>query len=139
VEIAEEISIISTAQQVRSLLERAERRIAQAEVPQQVADDISVALLEAVNNAIIHGNQRSYDKQVNVRLVIGDRKVELKVSDEGQGFDPSKLEDPCRPENIYQPNGRGLFFIRKLMDEVEINSSMDGSEIVMRKYWGAIS
>ncbi len=138
-EIAEEISIISTAQQVRDLLEQAEHRIAMANVPQQVADDVAVALLEAVNNAIIHGNQRSYEKQVTVRLVIQDRKVELQVSDEGKGFDPSKLDDPCRPENVYQPTGRGLFFIRKLMDEVEIHSSTEGSEIVMRKYWGSIA
>jgi len=135
VEIAQEFSIISTAQQVRDLLEKAEGWIAEAKVPQRVADDIAVALLEAVNNAIIHGNQRSYEKQVTVRLMIADESVELHVWDEGKGFDPSSLEDPCRPENIYQHNGRGLFFIQKLMDDVEIHSGNEGSEIIMKKYW----
>lgn len=134
-EMTEEISIANDPQHVQELIEITERKIIEASIPGEIADDVSIALLEAVNNAIIHGNQRNFNKNVTVRMTIADSKIELVVSDEGTGFDPSQLEDPSQPENIFRPSGRGLFFIRQLMDEVEINSTNTGSEIVMRKYW----
>ncbi|MBS1272342.1 MAG: Serine-protein kinase RsbW [Candidatus Marinimicrobia bacterium] len=133
--MTEEISIANDPQHVQELIEITERKIIEASIPGEIADDVSIALLEAVNNAIIHGNQRNFNKNVTVRMTIADSKIELVVSDEGTGFDPSQLEDPSQPENIFRPSGRGLFFIRQLMDEVEINSTNTGSEIVMRKYW----
>lgn len=133
-EMTEEISIANDPQHVQELIEITERKIIEASIPGDIADDVSIALLEAVNNAIIHGNQRNFNKNVTIRLTIADRQIELVVSDEGSGFDPAQLDDPSKPENIFRPTGRGLFFIRQLMDEVEINSSTAGSEIIMRKY-----
>lgn len=134
-EMTEEIAISNDPQHVQELIETAEQKIIDASIPGEIADDVAIALLEAVNNAIIHGNQRNYNKYVTVRITIADQKIELVVMDEGTGFDPSKLDDPSRPENIFRPSGRGLYFIRQLMDEVEINSNNSGSEIIMRKYW----
>ncbi|MCF7802780.1 MAG: ATP-binding protein [Candidatus Marinimicrobia bacterium] len=133
--MTEEIAISNDPQHVQELIETAEQKIIDASIPGEIADDVAIALLEAVNNAIIHGNQRNYNKYVTVRITIADQKIELVVMDEGTGFDPSKLDDPSRPENIFRPSGRGLYFIRQLMDEVEINSNNSGSEIIMRKYW----
>ena len=133
--MTEEISIANDPKHVRELIEITEQKIMEASIPGEIADDVSIALLEAVNNAIIHGNQRNFEKYVTVRMTIADKKVEISVIDQGNGFDPSQLDDPSHPENLFRPNGRGLYFIRELMDEVEINSSNAGSEIIMRKYW----
>lgn len=133
--ITEEIFTISEPQKVQEIIESTERKIAAAQICDSIANDVMVALLEAVNNAIIHGNQRNFDKYVTVRMTISDGKIELCVTDQGSGFDPNLVDDPSRPENLFRPNGRGLYFIRQLMDEVEINSGQDGSKIIMRKHW----
>ncbi len=132
--IVEQRSVIGEQEQIIDLLENTERKIVEERIAQNVIDDISVALLEAVNNAIIHGNQRNREKRVDVQISIEDNKIEIRVSDEGTGFDPSALADPSAPENLFRPNGRGLYFMHKLMDEVEIHSTSHGSEVIMRKY-----
>jgi len=132
--IVEQRSVIGEQEQIIDLLEHTERKIIDARISQEIIDDISVALLEAVNNAIIHGNQRNREKSVDVRIAIEENKIEICVSDEGTGFDPSALADPSAPENLFRPNGRGLYFMHKLMDEVEIHSTSHGSEVIMRKY-----
>ncbi|HKJ69663.1 MAG TPA: ATP-binding protein [bacterium] len=131
----EDIFIISDPDRVQEIIEKTERKISEARVPDNIANDVAVALLEAINNAIIHGNERNSNKNVTVRMKITENDIEFCVADQGRGFDPSRLEDPCQPENLFLPSGRGLFFIRKLMDEVEIDTGEDGSRIIMRKRW----
>jgi len=133
--MTEEISIISDPHQVQRIIETTEQNITRARVPESIADDVAIALLEAVNNAIIHGNERNTNKSVTIRMTIEDTKIELSVIDQGSGFDPNSLDDPRQPENVFRQNGRGLFFIRQLMDEVEINTGETGSQITMRKFW----
>jgi len=135
VTMTEEISIISDPHQVQRIIETTEQNITRARVPESIADDVAIALLEAVNNAIIHGNERNTNKSVTIRMTIEDTKIELSVIDQGSGFDPNSLDDPRQPENVFRQNGRGLFFIRQLMDEVEINTGETGSQITMRKFW----
>jgi len=132
--IVEQMSVIGEQDQILELLEKAEQKIKDTWISQEITDDISVALLEAVNNAIIHGNQRCRDKSVDVKICIEDDKIEIRVMDEGTGFDPKALNNPNAPENIFRPNGRGLYFMHKLMDEVEIHSTDHGSKVIMRKY-----
>lgn len=132
--IVEQMSVIGEQEQILELLEKAEQKIKDAWISQEITDDISVALLEAVNNAIIHGNQRCRDKSVEVQICIEDDRIEIRVMDEGTGFDPKALNDPNAPENLFRPNGRGLYFMQKLMDEVEIHSTDHGSKVIMRKY-----
>jgi serine/threonine-protein kinase RsbW len=78
-----------------------------------------VGLTEAIANAILYGNQRRPEKRVRVEVSIDARRIELWVVDEGAGFDPGSVPDPTLPANLEQPGGRGVFLIRKLMDEVE--------------------
>ena len=128
------MSVAGEHEQILDLLERVEQKIREAQISQEITDDISVALLEAVNNAVIHGNQRCRDKSVDIRVSIEDNHIEIRVADEGTGFNPEALHDPDAPENLFRPNGRGLYFIHKLMDEVEIHSTDHGSKVIMRKY-----
>jgi len=81
--------------------------------------NILIAVTEAVNNAIIHGNKYSPDKIVDFSLRATDQEVTLIVIDQGDGFDPEQVSDPRTPENLFKEHGRGVFLIRQLADSVE--------------------
>ena len=99
----------------------------------QIDDDIygniMVAVTEAVNNAIRHGNKFNKDKNVFLGLLVEPDRVKFEIEDEGAGFDYENLLDPTAPENIESPGGRGIFLIRHLADEVEFNK--DGRHVLL--------
>lgn len=89
-------------------------------VPEECAETVGNAVLEAVSNAIRHGNRE--DPSLPVHLVFrteGDW-VMVTVTDQGEGFDPSCLPDPTDPQNVLRSSGRGFFLMRTLMDEVRV-------------------
>ncbi len=81
--------------------------------------NILVALTEAVNNAIQHGNQLNPEKDVEITYTTEQDKLTFFVRDFGTGFDFENLPDPTDPANLEKPNGRGIFLMRNLADEVE--------------------
>jgi len=81
--------------------------------------NILVAVTEAVNNAIQHGNKMDPGKKVNLAFLAKEKNLSFEVSDQGQGFDYKGLPDPTNPENLEKPNGRGVFLMRHLADAVE--------------------
>jgi serine/threonine-protein kinase RsbW len=89
--------------------------------------NIMIAITEAVNNAIRHGNQGDSSKNVSLLLSLDDRLIKFRVEDEGHGFDYENLPDPTAPENLEKPGGRGIFLMKHLSDEVEFK---DGGRIV---------
>ena len=91
---------------------------------------ILVATLEAVNNAITHGNKGNEQKIVDVEIVFENNDIKITVTDEGPGFDPKKIPDPTRPENIEALSGRGVFLMTKLADSIEFNEN--GNSVTMR-------
>jgi len=96
------------------------------------ADDygkILVATLEAVNNAITHGNKANPDKIVDVEIIYEKDQMLVKVTDEGPGFDPSTIPDPTKPENIEELSGRGVFLMSKLADVIDFNEK--GNSVTM--------
>jgi len=80
--------------------------------------NIMIAVTEAVNNAIRHGNKNDSSKNVTISLSFEDGLIKFKISDEGNGFDYHNLPDPTAPENIEKPGGRGIFLMKHLSDEV---------------------
>ena len=80
--------------------------------------NILIALSEAVNNAIIHGNKNQKERKAHVVSKIEKEKIVFTVSDEGKGFDFTQLPDPTLPENIEKPQGRGIFLMKHLSDGV---------------------
>lgn len=80
--------------------------------------NVLIAVTEAVNNAIKHGNNSDPTKFVKLQIFEGDHTFEVVVSDEGKGFDFSSLPDPTAPENIEKEHGRGIFLMSSLSDEV---------------------
>lgn len=81
--------------------------------------NILVAVTEAVSNAIYHGNRLNPDKSVRFFYETKDNNLCFTVQDEGAGYNPEILPDPTDPENIETPNGRGVFLMRKLTDDIK--------------------
>lgn len=100
---------------------------------------IGVAVRESVSNAIKHGNHGDLSKHVFVEFAAwngggADMEMEIRIRDEGLGFDPSTVPDPLAPENLLKATGRGIFLIRHFMDEVRIQRAPEGgTEIWMTK------
>lgn len=87
-------------------------------VDTEMYGNILISLTEAVNNAIIHGNNNDEEKDVVVRLRKSDKYLNFAISDEGEGFNFNDLPDPTAPENILKIGGRGVFLMRQLADLV---------------------
>ncbi len=88
-------------------------------VTEDVYNDMWVVLNEAVTNAIRHGNQFDRNKKVCLNVEFReDRYLCFIVKDEGKGFNHRLIPDPTSPERIAEPNGRGVFLIKKLCDRV---------------------
>lgn len=96
-----------------------------AEFDEDDAGRILLALSEAVNNAIIHGNKESPDKKVVVisRLDSENRTLTISVEDEGDGFDPKEIPDPLSEENLLNEGGRGVYLIEQYADNLEFSKN----------------
>lgn len=92
--------------------------VSRFDIKQEKYPNILISLTEAVNNAIIHGNNHDHQKYVNIRLNKSDNILSFRVSDEGNGFNHIDLPDPTAPENIECCGGRGVFLIKHLSDRV---------------------
>jgi len=103
---------------------------AKMEFDEDDASWIELAVHEAVINAITHGNKNSADKQVEVRFVTEQGALTVYVRDRGEGFDPSQLPDPTSSDNLLNPSGRGIFYMRTFMDEVEHSIHPEGGSVV---------
>ncbi|WP_016776818.1 ATP-binding protein [Anaerophaga thermohalophila] len=86
-----------------------------------------LAVVEGVNNAIVHGNKLESDKDVILQYQITDKYIQFVITDNGPGFDYRNLPDPTKPENIEKTHGRGIFLMKHLADEVEFNDK--GNEV----------
>lgn len=90
---------------------------------------LQVVLAEALTNAILRGNRENRAKWVDIRAELHADTIEVSVSDEGPGFDPSSVPEPTGPEHLGEAGGRGLYLIRKLVDAVHFNEQ--GNSICM--------
>ncbi|HUF79164.1 MAG TPA: ATP-binding protein [Thermoanaerobaculia bacterium] len=98
---------------------------------------VDLAVREAVANAIQHGNRLAPDKRVEIDLELSGRELVVRVRDQGEGFDPGSLIDPLAPENRLRPNGRGIFYMQKFMDEIDYDFQPGrGTEVTLRKRLG---
>jgi anti-sigma regulatory factor (Ser/Thr protein kinase) len=89
--------------------------------------NVYLALNEALANAVRHGNREDPRKAIHVVVDLTASQVDIRVTDEGEGFDPGELPDPTDAENLFKASGRGVFLMRCYMDEVEY---LDGGRTV---------
>jgi serine/threonine-protein kinase RsbW len=95
---------------------------------------IGMSVRESVTNAIQHGNKLDKDKSVDICFDISQEQLAILVKDQGAGFQVDELPNPLDPENLLKPSGRGIFYIRSFMDEVEFRAlSQGGMEVHMVK------
>jgi serine/threonine-protein kinase RsbW len=84
----------------------------------EIYGNVLVATMEATNNAIVHGNKADPNKKVRIDIHSGEREVKVLIEDQGDGFDHWSIPDPTAPENIEKINGRGIFLMERLSDEI---------------------
>ncbi len=101
--------------------------------PHTARFNLRVVLAEALANAIIYGNRLDPDKFVDVRVVVSRTGLMAHVCDQGEGFDPADVPDPTEPDRLERSDGRGLFLIRKLADEVRFNERGNTICMVLRR------
>jgi serine/threonine-protein kinase RsbW len=100
---------------------------------------VGLAIREALNNAVIHGNRLDPVKlvQVQCRCEVGEG-VSIVIKDQGRGFDPTVIADPSVIGNVEAEHGRGILLMRWLMDEVSFEFGYRGTEVHMSKRRGGV-
>ena len=119
----ENLKISSDTQNIR-LVERVIDDVCeQYKVNEDRYGNILIAVTEAVNNAITHGNHSNPDKSVTIAYSINPNSITFSISDEGSGFDYKNLPDPTAPENLDKVNGRGIFLMKNLSDNIQFDEN----------------
>lgn len=97
----------------------------------EIYGNVLVATMEATNNAIIHGNLSDPEKIVKIEMLMDEKVLQVHIEDQGQGFDYSTVPDPTAPENLEKINGRGIFLMERLSDEIIY---LENGRIVVLKF-----
>ena len=119
--VALDVEIPSDVKYIDGVIELATRKCRELHLPPQKCSlNVRVALAEAISNAILRGNGDAAHKHVKIRATVHDDSIVFDIVDEGPGFDlGANRPDPTAPENLEHEDGRGLFLMRQLMDNVE--------------------
>lgn len=128
---ATELSIPSDLGEARRVQELIEGALQAAGYTEHDVFAIKLALEEALVNAIKHGNQMDPDKRVFVVFNVTPDRFDIRITDEGAGFNPEDVPDPTAIENLERPCGRGLLLMRGFMTEVEYHGR--GNVVSMAK------
>ena len=125
---------LSLASEIKSLHE-VERLIDEVCTDYHINEDfygnMLIAVTEAVNNAIVHGNKMNEKKSIEVVFEPTETEFMFQVMDQGSGFDYTNIPDPTSPENIEKPNGRGIFLMKNLADNITFH---DNGKIVELRF-----
>jgi serine/threonine-protein kinase RsbW len=122
----------SDVKAISPLLDRVIRLIEESRCVPGEELAVELALREALNNAVVHGNRLDPGKLVQVycRCELG-KELSLVVRDQGIGFDPDGVPDPLALENLQAEHGRGILLMRSQMDGVSFERG--GTEVHMHK------
>ncbi len=123
------LKINSTTKNLR-LIERLIDDVCQVySVNEDCYGNMLIAVTEAVNNAIHHGNRDNPEKFVRIGFECNDENLVFSITDEGQGFDPDSLPDPTDPTNLDKISGRGVFLMSNLTDFIKFEQG--GSRVLL--------
>jgi serine/threonine-protein kinase RsbW len=114
-----ELSLPSRIETVAAAAAAVAEFVSRARISEDAAFGIDMAVREAVTNAVLHGNRQDVSKFVDITLKSLPDAIEISVHDQGAGFNPNEVPDPTAEENILKTSGRGIFFMRSFMDEVD--------------------
>ena len=125
-------SILENIRMIESFIDNAKEKF---DLDDDIYGNIMIAVTEAVNNAIKHGNSGNKSKNVYLSLSLDESLIKFTIKDEGTGFNYESLPDPTAPENLEKPGGRGIFLMKHLSDEVEFKDN--GSVVELSFYMNA--
>lgn len=118
----------STLDLVETLVENVKN---QYKISTDLYYNILIAVSEAVNNAMTHGNKMDPTKSVLFELFANQHELEIIVQDQGTGFDPSSISDCTIAENLFKESGRGIYIMKSLSDNFEIITSDNGTTFIL--------
>jgi len=122
-------SILENIRMIESFIDNAREKF---RLDDDIYGNIMIAVTEAVNNAIKHGNEGDKSKNVSLSLSLKDSLIQFVIKDEGPGFDYENLPDPTSPENLEKIGGRGIFLMKHLSDEVQFK---DKGKVVQLNFY----
>lgn len=109
-------SLVENIRIVESFIDNTKEKY---ELTDDVYGNIMIAVIESVNNAILHGNKTDMGKNVRLSANLLEGQILFSISDEGPGFNYKDLPDPTSPENVEKIGGRGIFLMKNLADEIQ--------------------
>ena len=104
--------------------------LADLRAPVDTSTEVLLAVGEAAANANRHGRRPEGRSEIRVYCALEGPSVAITIADDGGGFDPGSVDDSVLPDK-FASGGRGLFLMRELMDEVEIESTDLGTTVTM--------
>jgi len=126
------VAVVSTPSAIVEVCKRLLSEVEANDFSQEDIFAVHLALEEAFINAIKHGSKMDTNKEVKIDYSVGLDKVEISMTDLGEGFDPDSVPDPRVGANLYKTEGRGLLLMRSYMDVVEFNER--GNSVRMVRY-----
>lgn len=100
---------------------------------QEDGERVWLAIQEGIANAMRHGNKLDKKKTIKVTFVPSVQDLEILIEDQGPGIDLDTIPNPNLPENLLKPGGRGVYFMKQVMDSVELKRHTDGSTLILKK------
>ena len=117
--IIESLKLASDFQSIATIEKLIDKVCSSIGVNEESYGNVLIAVTEAVNNAIQHGNKENTALKIDVSVLDSTKNICFSVKDEGPGFDFNNLPDPTSPYNLLKENGRGIFLMKNLADKVE--------------------
>ena len=127
--IIESLKLASDFQSIATIEKLIDKVCSNIGVNEESYGNVLIAVTEAVNNAIQHGNKQNGALKIDVSVLDSTKNICFSVKDEGPGFDFNNLPDPTSPDNILKENGRGIFLMKNLADKVEFTD--EGNKVIL--------
>ena len=129
-----EVTLESDLKSVETAEEIAHKVGEAAGLDEEDQHKVEMAVHESMINAVCHGNKYDVTKRVWFRLQVFPDRLEIRIRDQGEGFDPGSLPDPLESENLLRISGRGIFLIRAFMDDFRVQKLPGiGTEVTLVK------
>jgi serine/threonine-protein kinase RsbW len=128
--VMQKIKIPSKSENIYLVEKLVDEVCAEVGVHEEKYGNILIALTEAVNNAIHHGNDLDPNKDAVIQCNQDEEKLTFVIKDEGPGFDFNNLPDPTDPKNIEKPDGRGVYLMKHLSDELTFEENGSTVELM---------
>lgn len=113
-----EVKLPSVPASISDVEHLIEKTCADLNISEDLFGNILISVTEGVNNAIVHGNGGDASRSVEVAVLNNESWICFKIKDQGEGFDPEAIPDPTAPENLLKENGRGVFLMKSLSDNL---------------------